>query len=116
MPKPLGIGIRIEGDALTFGVTHATKAEDLIYDAVEQAMAEGLTPTQFTQRLRDDLYVPKRAGRLSSHARVADVHFRRRWARRVRSARVHIKSIAREAWASTHTANARVDDNEWKRL
>lgn len=47
MPKPPGIGFNIREGALTLGVTKSSRAEDLIYDAVQEAQNEGMTPTRF---------------------------------------------------------------------
>lgn len=53
MPKPPGIGFGItEGGDLRLSVTKSSRAEDLIYDAVQEAQSEGMTPTRFVSIAR----------------------------------------------------------------
>ena len=53
MGKPTGIELRLSGDAVVLGVTRSSRAEDSIYEAVEDAIAASLTPTQFIRIARE---------------------------------------------------------------
>lgn len=67
MPKPLGIGIGLRGNNLVMGVTRSAPFEDRIYDAVEEAIADGLTVAQFIGIVREAW-----GSTLRDHQRYAD--------------------------------------------
>jgi len=45
--KPPGIEMSISGGNLRMGVTRSSRAEDKIWEAVEEAVCAHMTPTQF---------------------------------------------------------------------
>ena len=47
MVKPNGLYFGLRGSALTMCVTNGSRAEDLIWEAVEEAISDGMDPTHF---------------------------------------------------------------------
>lgn len=45
--KPLGVAMRLNHGSLAIGVTHPSKTEDLVWEAVSAAISEGWGPRQF---------------------------------------------------------------------
>ena len=45
--KALGIGITLEGSSVVLSVTKPSRAEDTIWEAVEEALCAGLSVEQF---------------------------------------------------------------------
>lgn len=52
MPKPPGIGLSVREGAVTLSISKTSRAEDAIYDAVEEAQNEGMSPTRFVEIAR----------------------------------------------------------------
>ena len=53
MGKPTGIGLVTDGHSIGFSVDLASKVEDAIWDAVEEAINAGWTPERFKSEAAD---------------------------------------------------------------
>jgi hypothetical protein len=49
MSKPLGLGLSLNEGDVTFRVAKPSRAQDKIWEAVQEAIAANMTPKQFIQ-------------------------------------------------------------------
>lgn len=70
--KPPGIEMSLYGGALRMGVTQSSRSEDKIWEAVQEAISEGWTPTRFIAEAREAWDYE-----LGERAKAADAEFKR---------------------------------------
>ena len=51
--KPPGLEMSLHGGSLHMGVTRSSRTEDKVWEAVEEAISEGWTPTRFIAEARE---------------------------------------------------------------